>query len=104
ERNVDVHRQWLGRRGLVGFPRGAAIVIDGEGLMKLRSGGVGGIARTRAVVFLDQGAVKARRLVHVRVTMRVWKGSAVLNPGSARFSTGCDKRIISDSSPSAGCL
>ncbi len=105
ERNVDVHRQRLGGRGLVGFPCGAAIVIDGEGLMELRCGGVGGIARTWTVVFLDQGAVKARRLVHVRGSpWRLKGGSAMLHPGSARFSMRCDRRIIDDSSPGAGCF
>ena len=65
ERDMDVHRQRLGRRGLVGFLRSAAVIIHGKGLMKLRGSGVGGIARTGTVIFLDQGAVKARRLVHV---------------------------------------
>ncbi len=68
ERNVDVYRQRLGRLCLIAACSGGTVIILGEGLVKLGGRGVGGVARTWTVVFLDQGAVEARQLVHVRFT------------------------------------
>ena len=88
ERDMDVHRQRLERRGLVGFLRSAAVIIYGKGLMKLRGSGVGGIARTGTVIFLDQGAVKARRLVHVEfhldcMIVSGWAGQGGRQPATS---------------------
>ncbi len=71
ERDVDVHRQRLGRLRLIAARSGSAVVVLGEGLMELRGSRVGRVAWTGTVVFLDQGPVEARQLVHCSFHLRV---------------------------------
>ncbi|MCY1439972.1 hypothetical protein D9M71_562260 [compost metagenome] len=68
ERNVNVGRQRLGARRLIAGMRRLQVIIDGEGLMELRRGGIGSIAWPRPVVLLDQGAVEIKGRHHDRST------------------------------------
>ena len=64
ERDMHIGRQRLGRRGPVAALGGGTVVILGEGGLKLRRGGIGRIARSRSVIFLDQGANERQGVVH----------------------------------------
>ena len=67
ERDMDVHRERLGRAlvaAMVAALGGRAIVVGGEGAMELRRGGIGGIARAGTVVLLHQRAVETHRFGH----------------------------------------
>lgn len=64
ERDVDVHRQRLGHRGLVAALGGLAIFVHGERRVKLRRGGIRRVARPWAIVFFDQGAIESGGSVH----------------------------------------
>src|SRR5690606_645990 len=63
EGDMDIGRQGLGGRPVAAFG-GLPVVVLGEGLAELGRGGVGGVARPRAVVFLYQRAVEAQWTGH----------------------------------------
>src|SRR5690606_3672288 len=64
ERDMDIDRQALGVGRCVTCPGGSLIIIHREGLMKLRRGRIGGVARAGPVILLDQGTIEADFLRH----------------------------------------
>ncbi|MNT01588.1 hypothetical protein D3C72_1360600 [compost metagenome] len=85
ERNVDVRRQGLGHLRLITGLHGVQVVIERKGLMKLGRGGIGGVARPRTIVFLDQGAVEFKGWHRDRPThdwrSNPYRSPAVQTPG-----------------------
>ena len=64
ERDMNIQRQRLGRGSLVAGPCGRLVIVQGKSLMELRRGRIGGIARPRMIILLDQRAIETQRLIH----------------------------------------